>query len=111
VFTDSGPIAILVLINKQDTFLDTNGIKTFFASPVERWKEMIGHKDPNTAKTNNPNCLRGLYGTDIIKNEFWGSDTNSDAFRELSIFMMPLPTRVHFILKLCSLLFLFGTPT
>ena len=30
-----------VLINKEDTYLDENGIKTYYDSPVIRWKEMI----------------------------------------------------------------------
>jgi nucleoside diphosphate kinase len=83
-----------VLINKQDTFIDENGIKTFYQSPIVRWKELIGLKDPVQAKANNPDSLRAIYGTDIIKNEFWGSDTPSDAYRELCNFMMPLPSRV-----------------
>ena len=62
-----GPVAILVLTNKEDTYLDENGIKTYYESPVQRWKEMIGDKDPNIAKT------------------------PSDAYRELSMFMLPLP--------------------
>ena len=85
-----GPVAILVLTNKEDTYLDENGIKTYYESPVQRWKEMIGDKDPNIAKTDE-NSLRGKYGTDLIHNGFWGSDNPSDAYRELSMFMLPLP--------------------
>lgn len=51
---------------------------------------MIGYKDPSVAK---PGTLRNTYGTSVIHNEFWGSDSASDAFRELSIFMLPLPSR------------------
>lgn len=89
----------MVLINKNETFLDTNGINTQYAPPYVRWKELIGNKDPSTAKTLNANCLRALYGVDIIKNEFWGSDNASDSYRELSIFMFPLPAKV-FILSI-----------
>ena len=85
-----GPVAILVLTNKEDTYLDENGIKTYYDSPVQRWKEMIGDKDPNTAKSDEK-ALRGIYGTDLIHNGFWGSDNTSDAYRELSMFMLPLP--------------------
>ena len=86
-----GPVAILVLINKEDTYLDENGIKTYYDSPVQRWKEMIGDKDPNVAKSDE-NALRGIYGKDLIHNGFWGSDNASDAYRELSMFMLPLPS-------------------
>jgi hypothetical protein len=63
---------------------------------------MIGNKDP-TAKDSNTNAkdkaaapitLRATYGINIIKNEFWGSDNPTDAYRELSIFMFPLPAKV-----------------
>ena len=86
-----GPVAILVLTNKEDTYLDENGIKTYYDSPVQRWKEMIGDKDPNVAK-GDENALRGIYGNDLIHNGFWGSDNASDAYRELSMFMLPLPS-------------------
>ena len=86
-----GPVAILVLTNKEDTYLDENGIKTYYDSPVQRWKEMIGDKDPNVAKSDE-NALRGIYGKDLIYNGFWGSDNASDAYRELSMFMLPLPS-------------------
>lgn len=91
-FMTCAPVAILVLINKEETYLDEHGIKTYYQSPIVRWKEMIGHKDPNVAKSTNPDSLRGLYGESIIKNGFWGSDNPSDAFRELSCFMLPLPS-------------------
>lgn len=84
----------MVLINKSDTFVDANGITTNYSPPYFRWKELIGNKDPTIAKSSNPNCLRATYGTDIIKNEFWGSDSASDAYRELSNFMFPLPAKV-----------------
>ena len=76
-YMTSGPVAILILINKNDTYIDDNGIKTPYESPIIRWKELIGNKDPIQAKTSNPTCLRVLYGIDLIKNEFWGSDTPS----------------------------------
>jgi len=82
----------MVLSNKTHSYIDTNGIKTLYQSPVIRWKNLIGNKDP-LIKTN-PETLRTIYGTDIIRNEFWGSDTVSDAFRELSIFHFPIPVKV-----------------
>ncbi len=86
-------MAILVLVNKSENYLDSNGIETKYQSPVVRWKELIGNKDPALAKNFNPNSFRGLYGTDLTHNEFWGSDSPSDAYRELSNFLLPLPSR------------------
>ena len=87
-----GPVAIMVLINKSDSYIDTNGIKAKYSSPVIRWKTLIGNKDPLT-KTNIEN-LRAIYGMDIIRNEFWGSDSPSDSYRELCIFQFPVPVKV-----------------
>ena len=53
---------------------------------------MIGDKDPSVAKSENAESLRGVYGTSIIQNGFWGSDSPSDAYRELSMLMLPLPS-------------------
>ena len=85
-----GLVAILVLINKEETYLDENGIKTYYDSPVQRWNEMIGDKVPKMSK-GDENALRGQFGKDSIHNGFWGSDNPSDAYRELSMFMLPLP--------------------
>jgi len=85
----------MVLINKNESYVDSNGITTLYNPPYARWKDIIGNKDPSIAKTSNPQSLRGIYGIDIIKNEFWGSDSASDAYRELSNFMFPLPAKVQ----------------
>ena len=58
-------------------------------------KEIVGNKDPAVAKTTNSNCLRAIYGTDIIRNELWASDSPSDAFRELTVFKISLPSKVR----------------
>jgi len=89
----------MVLINKNETFVDQNGITTLFNPPYLRWKDLIGNKEPSIAKTSNPQSLRAIYGIDIVKNEFWGSDSASDAYRELSNFMFPLPAKVNIISK------------
>jgi hypothetical protein len=83
----------MVLVNRTDSYIDANGIKTSYPSPVSRWKNLIGNKDP-TSKTNTVS-LRAEYGTDIIRNEFWGSDSPADAYRELSIFQFPVPVKVN----------------
>ena len=37
------------------------------------------------------NALGGQFGKDSINNGFWGSNNPSEAYRELSTFMLPLP--------------------
>ena len=32
--------------------------------PIKKWKEMIGDKDPEKAKSDNPESLRAIYGVD-----------------------------------------------
>ena len=90
----SGPVAILVLINKEEAYIDQNGIRTLYKSPIVRWKELIGDKDPAVAKSQSPASLRASFGTSLIKNEFWGSDTNTDSYRELEVFQFPIPAKV-----------------
>jgi hypothetical protein len=87
-------------VNKEDSYIDSNGIKTIYKSPIIRLKDIVGNKDPTVAKTTNPNSLRAVYGIDLVKNEIWCSDNASDAFRELSVFKMSLPAKV--IVKITS---------
>ena len=42
--------------------------------PIPLLKSIIGNKDPEVAKKNEPNSLRAKYGIDIIKNELFSSD-------------------------------------
>lgn len=85
-----------MLANALATYQDENGITRTYQSPIQRWKETIGLKDPGQNKADNPNSLRILYGVDIIRNEFWGSDSRADSYRELSIFKLPIPAKVYF---------------
>jgi nucleoside diphosphate kinase len=89
-------VAILVVVNKEESYIDSNGIRTIYKTPIIRLKDLVGNKDPTTAKTTNPNSLRALFGIDLIKNELWSSDTPSDAFRELSSFKLTLPAKVNY---------------
>ena len=81
-------------MNKDESYIDGNGIRTIYKSPVIRLKELVGNKDPAVAKTSNPNSLRAIYGLDMIRNEFWTSDSATDAYRELSIFKLSIPAKV-----------------
>lgn len=97
---------ILVLINKENTYYDTNSIIRSYDSPIIRWKNLIGYKDPTTGSNikindknkglnnlsdNKENKLRQLFGKNIIENAFYGSDTPSDAYRDLTCFYFLLP--------------------
>lgn len=84
-----GPSAILILKNKEDTYLDSNNIPTKYKSPVYLWKEFIGPKNP--ADDKDKKTLRGKYGSNIIDNAFYGSDSPSEAYKDLSCFYFPIP--------------------
>lgn len=90
-YLTSGPSAILVLINKEEIYIDSNGMEKKYDPPIIRWKQMIGNKDPKLAE---PDSLRKFYGLDIIKNEFGGSDNATEAYKELSLFGLTCPVKV-----------------
>lgn len=84
----------MVLINKVESVYDEakeENVK--LESPIIRWKNLIGNRDPNEAKANEPKSLRALYGVDIIKNAFHGSDDPKSANKERDIFLFPIPER------------------
>ena len=84
----------MVLINKVETVYDeAKDEDVKLESPITRWKALIGDKDPTEAKTKDPKCLRALYGADIIKNAFHGSDDPKSANKERDIFLFPIPER------------------
>jgi len=60
-------------------------------NPIEKWKKTIGKSDPETAKKEDPTCLRAKFGKTIIKNELHGSDTPADANKERDVFKFPIP--------------------
>jgi nucleoside diphosphate kinase len=84
----------MVLINKSETIYDEakeEDVK--LESPIIRWKNLIGDKDPNEAKQRDAKCLRAIYGVDLIKNAFHGSDDPKSANKERDIFLFPIPER------------------
>lgn len=82
-------------------------------SPIARWKELLGDKNPETAKAQDPVIalkihdeetgelkdgedqprLRGIYGKNEIRNAFWGSDDAKAANKERDIFLLPIPEK------------------
>lgn len=55
---------------------------------------MIGPTNPEVAKREDPESLRAKFGTDIMRNEFYGSDTKTAANKERDIFMFPIPQKI-----------------
>ncbi len=85
---------VLILINKVETVYDEQKEEDVkLESPITRWKKLIGDKDPAEAKAKDPKCLRAIYGVDIIKNAFHGSDDPKSANRERDVFLFPVPER------------------
>lgn len=107
---------VLLLINKVDSvWNEEKQEEVKLESPIVRWKELIGDKDPDVAKTQeplpslkepNPDLeaeekeievpqvrLRGTYGKDAIRNAFWGSDDAKAANKERDIFLLPIPEK------------------
>ena len=85
---------VMILINKVESVYDEareEDVK--LESPIVRWKNLIGDKDPAEAKTRDAKCLRGIYGVDLIKNAFHGSDEPKSANKERDIFLFPIPER------------------
>lgn len=105
---------VLLLINKVDEVWDEEaGEDVKLESPIVRWKKLIGDKDPAIAtseegipglKVMNQETqelevsetqakLRGMFGKDIIRNAFWGSDDAKSANKERDIFILPIPEK------------------
>lgn len=104
---------ILLLINKTDTVWSEEAQEDVkLDSPITRWKQLIGNRDPEVAKTEEPlpgpkvinpetkeeeeskiTRLRGEYGKDAIRNAFWGSDDAKAANKERDIFLLPIPEK------------------
>ena len=85
---------VLILINKSETIYDEakeEDVK--LESPIIRFKKLLGDKEPAEAKVKDPKSLRALYGVDLIKNGFYGSDDPKTANKERDIFLFPIPER------------------
>ena len=53
---------------------------------VSRWNTMIGPENPMDARDSHPDCLRSLYGQDIVKNALHGSANSHQAQKEIQFF-------------------------
>jgi len=85
---------IMLLVNSQESSInEETGEETKLEPPVVRWKKLLGDKNPEEAKINEPETLRALFGTDLIRNAFHGSDDERLANKERDIFLFPIPER------------------
>ena len=62
------------------------GLELIAENAIARWRELIGPTNPIVAKTEAPNSIRAIFGTEGTHNAVHGSDSPSSANRELSFF-------------------------
>jgi nucleoside diphosphate kinase len=94
-YLSAGESKVLLLINKVETKYDEEieeDVK--LDDPITRWKKLIGPFDPEVAKTEDENCLRSLYGVDLIRNGFHGSDDPRSANKERDVFKFSIPEKI-----------------
>ena len=60
-------------------------LKLVKTNAIADWRALMGPTDSNKARTENPNCIRAIYGTDVQQNACHGSDSQESASRELGI--------------------------
>ena len=86
---------VLLLVNDKESIpAEEEGEEDIkLEGPVVRWKKLIGNRVPEEAVTEDPGCLRAIWGKDEIKNAFHGADTPLAANKERDIFLFPIPER------------------
>ena len=62
------------------------GLELVADNCVAKWKQLLGSSNPQSAKSENPNSIRALFGQDGLKNSAHGSESSSAAARELEFF-------------------------
>ncbi|OMJ91988.1 hypothetical protein SteCoe_5304 [Stentor coeruleus] len=62
------------------------GMELVAENAVPKWRELMGPTNPITAKTDSPNTLRAIFGTQGTHNAVHGSDSATSASRELNFF-------------------------
>ena len=88
----SGESWCFVLTNQHETKFDEEKKENVkVENPIERIKKLIGDKDPDVARSTDPNLWRSIYGKNIISNAFFSSDSAKDANREREIFHFGIP--------------------
>ena len=80
------------------------GLELIADNAVEKWRNIIGPTNSNTARTSAPNTIRALFGTDGQKNAVHGSDSGVSAAREIDYVFNSGDTSSTAILNNCSCL-------
>ena len=62
------------------------GMELVGENAVPRWRELMGPTNPIVAKSDAPNSLRAIFGTEGTHNAVHGSDSATSANRELNFF-------------------------
>ncbi len=84
----------MIIINKVDSVYDEEKeMDVKLENPIARFKSILGDKNPEVAKANEPESLRAKYGVDAIKNAFHAADDPRSANKERDIFLFPIPER------------------
>ena len=90
-----GESEIFLLVNdKESIYNEEKEEEIPVEPPLVRIKKLIGDKDPEVAKTQDPESLRAIYGIDIVKNGFSSSDTEREAYKEKDIFGFKQPEKI-----------------
>lgn len=74
------------------------GLELVAENCVAKWRKLLGPTNSLQAKSESPNSIRGLFGTDGTKNAAHGSDSLTSAARELDFFFSsksPLKTTAY----------------
>lgn len=59
------------------------GLVLFGPGAVKSWRELMGPTNPAVAQKSAPGSLRAVYGRDLTRNSFHGSDSLGSASREI----------------------------
>ncbi|XP_042313045.1 nucleoside diphosphate kinase 7-like [Sceloporus undulatus] len=70
-FITSGPVVALEILGDE---------------AISRWKNLLGPANSMVARTEAPNSIRALFGTDGIRNVAHGPDSFTSAAKELELF-------------------------
>lgn len=68
------------------------GMELVGSDAIAVWRRLIGPTNSNVARSEKPDSIRALFGTDGTKNAVHGSDSPASAERELNFFFGIAPT-------------------
>lgn len=90
----TGESLILLMINSRESYWDEEKeLEVREEDPITRWKNLLGNKDPEVAKADEPESFRAKYGINAIKNGFYCSDDPKNANKDRDCFLFPVPEK------------------